>query len=55
MAFGVLTTNTVEQAVARAGQGADNKGREAAAAAIEMAALYKSLSGTTSRPFGFRG
>ena len=54
MAFGVLTTNTAEQAAARAGDGSDNKGREAAAAAIEMAALYKSLSGTTSRPFGFR-
>jgi len=54
MAFGVLTTNTVEQATARAGEGPDNKGREAAAAAVEMAALYKSFSGTTSRPFGFR-
>jgi 6,7-dimethyl-8-ribityllumazine synthase len=54
MAFGVLTTNTVEQATARAGNGPENKGREAAAAAIEMAALYKSLAGTTSRPFGFR-
>ena len=54
MAFGVLTTNTVEQAAARAGEGPDNKGREAAAAAIEMAALYKSLSAAPPRPFGFR-
>jgi 6,7-dimethyl-8-ribityllumazine synthase len=54
MAFGVLTTNTVEQATARAAEGPDNKGREAAAAAIEMAALFKSLAGTSSRPFGFR-
>jgi 6,7-dimethyl-8-ribityllumazine synthase len=54
MAFGVLTTNTVEQATARAGDGPDNKGREAAAAAIEMAALSKSLSGSVARPFGFR-
>jgi 6,7-dimethyl-8-ribityllumazine synthase len=54
MAFGVLTTNTVEQATARAGDGPDNKGREAAAAAIEMAALFKSLSGSVARPFGFR-
>ena len=54
MAFGVLTTNTVEQATVRAGSGPDNKGREAAAAAIEMAALYKSLSGGSPRPFGFR-
>src|SRR3954451_17506257 len=35
MAFGVLTTNTMEQAMERAGSGADNKAREAAAAAIE--------------------
>jgi 6,7-dimethyl-8-ribityllumazine synthase len=54
MAFGVLTTNTVDQAAARAGDGPDNKGREAAAAAIEMAALYKSLSAAPPRPFGFR-
>ena len=54
MAFGVLTTDTAEQAAARSGPGADNKGREAAAAAIEMAALYKSLSGGSNRPFGFR-
>jgi 6,7-dimethyl-8-ribityllumazine synthase len=54
MAFGVLTTNTTEQAVARAGDGPDNKGREAAAAAIEMAALYRALAATQSRPSGFR-
>jgi 6,7-dimethyl-8-ribityllumazine synthase len=38
--FGVLTTNTAEEAIARAGDGAANKGREAAQAAFEMAALY---------------
>lgn len=54
MAFGVLTTDTPEQAAARSGPGADNKGREAAAAAIEMAALHKSLTGGSNRPFGFR-
>jgi len=54
MAFGVLTTDTLEQAAARSGPGPDNKGREAAAAAIEMAALYKSLAGGSNRPFGFR-
>ena len=54
MAFGVLTTDTVEQAAARSGPGRDNKGREAAAAAIEMAALYKSLASGSNRPFGFR-
>ena len=37
MTFGVLTTNSVEEAMARAGEGPDNKGREAAVAAIEMA------------------
>jgi 6,7-dimethyl-8-ribityllumazine synthase len=54
MAFGVLTTDTEAQAAARSGPGADNKGREAAAAAIEMAALYRALSGTANRPSGFR-
>ena len=44
MAFGVLTTNTTEQALERAGDGPENKGREAASAAIEMASLYRRLS-----------
>ena len=43
MAFGVLTTDTWEQAEARAGDGRDNKGFEAAAAALEMAELFGSL------------
>ena len=43
MAFGVLTTDTEAQALARAGNDADNKGREAAAAALEMAALFRAL------------
>ena len=38
--FGVLTTNTAEEAAARAGDGPSNKGREAAGAAFEMARLY---------------
>jgi 6,7-dimethyl-8-ribityllumazine synthase len=54
MAFGVLTTDSVEQATARSGPGHDNKGREAAAAAIEMAVLYRTLSSPQNRPFGFR-
>jgi 6,7-dimethyl-8-ribityllumazine synthase len=41
--FGVLTTLTEEQAYARAGEGADNKGREAALAAVEMATLFREL------------
>ena len=43
MAFGVLTTLTEEQAVERSGPGAGNKGREAAAAAVEMATLFRTL------------
>jgi 6,7-dimethyl-8-ribityllumazine synthase len=41
--FGVLTTDTVEQAIDRAGTKAGNKGWEAALSAIEMANLLKSL------------
>jgi 6,7-dimethyl-8-ribityllumazine synthase len=41
--FGVLTTDTIEQAVERAGTKAGNKGFEAAAAAIEMANLVALL------------
>jgi 6,7-dimethyl-8-ribityllumazine synthase len=41
--FGVLTTDTVDQAVERAGTKAGNKGFEAAVAAIEMASLYKQM------------
>lgn len=42
--FGVLTTDTIEQAIERAGTKAGNKGWEAALAALEMAGLYDSLS-----------
>ncbi|WP_246942329.1 6,7-dimethyl-8-ribityllumazine synthase [Bacillus pinisoli] len=41
--FGVLTTDTIEQAVERAGTKAGNKGWEAAASAIEMANLARSF------------
>jgi 6,7-dimethyl-8-ribityllumazine synthase len=44
MAFGVLTTNSVEEALARAGDGLDNKGREAALAALEMADVVAALT-----------
>ena len=43
MAFGVLTTLTEEQARERSRSGPDNKGREAAAAALEMANLFRKL------------
>ncbi|MBU9724019.1 MULTISPECIES: 6,7-dimethyl-8-ribityllumazine synthase [Bacillaceae] len=42
--FGVITTDTIEQAIERAGTKAGNKGWDAATAAIEMANLTKSLS-----------
>lgn len=41
VAMGVLTTDTIEQAVERAGTKAGNKGWQAAAGAIEMASLMK--------------
>ena len=44
MAFGVLTTNSIEEALARAGEGSGNKGHEAAVAAIEMAEVVAQLT-----------
>ncbi|HCW0006243.1 TPA: 6,7-dimethyl-8-ribityllumazine synthase [Staphylococcus aureus] len=41
--FGILTTESIEQAVERAGTKASNKGAEAAVSAIEMANLLKSI------------
>ena len=43
MTFGVLTTNSVEEAVERAGEGPGNKGWEAAVAAVEMATLQRAI------------
>ncbi len=45
VAFGVLTTNTVEQAVDRAGAKSGNKGFDAAMTAIEMANLLRQVAG----------
>lgn len=45
VAFGVLTVNTTEQATARASTKGDNKGADAAVAAMEMADLLKKLRG----------
>jgi 6,7-dimethyl-8-ribityllumazine synthase len=42
--FGVLTTDTIEQAIERAGTKAGNKGEESAAAAVEMANLMRTLT-----------
>ncbi|MDE3203675.1 MAG: 6,7-dimethyl-8-ribityllumazine synthase [Acidobacteriota bacterium] len=46
--FGVLTTDTIEQAVERSGTKAGNKGFEAALTAIEMANLSASLAAVAS-------
>jgi 6,7-dimethyl-8-ribityllumazine synthase len=43
--FGVLTTETIEQALERAGTKAGNKGFDAAMAAIEMVNLYRTIGG----------
>ena len=45
VAFGVLTCNTLEQAIHRSGGNVGNKGEEAAAAALEMANLLVNLRG----------
>ncbi len=41
--FGVLTTDTIEQAIERAGTKSGNKGFDAAMAALEMMDLYKQI------------
>lgn len=51
--FGVLTTDTVEQAMERSGPPERNKGADAARTAIEMALLMKYLSKTSIRQSGF--
>jgi len=43
--FGVLTTNTIEQAVERAGTKSGNKGVDAAISALEMISLYRQVGG----------
>ena len=43
IAFGVLTTNTLEQAIDRAGAKGGNKGFDAAMTAVEMANLLRTL------------
>jgi len=42
--FGVLTTDTIEQAIERAGSKAGNKGWDAANAAVELVNLYKKFA-----------
>ena len=45
VSFGVLTTDTIEQAIERAGTKAGNKGWDAACGAIEMVSLERALEG----------
>jgi len=45
--FGVLTTNTIEQAIERAGTKAGNKGADAALAFIEMHSLLRNINDIT--------
>jgi 6,7-dimethyl-8-ribityllumazine synthase len=49
VSFGVLTTDTIEQALERAGTKAGNKGFDAALGAIEMATLFKQLKAKKSK------
>jgi 6,7-dimethyl-8-ribityllumazine synthase len=50
-AFGVLTCDTLEQAIDRAGLKAGNKGYEAGLAAVEMASLHDKVAAhTASKP-----
>ncbi|PYX59190.1 MAG: hypothetical protein DMG73_09185, partial [Acidobacteria bacterium] len=49
-AFGVLTCDTLEQAIDRAGLKMGNKGFEAALAAVEMASLKKAIGLPLSTP-----
>lgn len=56
MSFGVLTTNSAEEALERAAPGPSNKGREAADAAVEMARLFANTGdGPPSRGYGGTG
>jgi 6,7-dimethyl-8-ribityllumazine synthase len=48
--FGVLTCDTIEQAIERAGSKGGNRGADAAMAAIEMANLYDKLAGRGETP-----
>ena len=51
--FGVLTTNTVDQALDRSGPPECNKGADAVRTAVEMANLMKKLQDENSRQLGF--
>jgi 6,7-dimethyl-8-ribityllumazine synthase len=50
VSFGVLTTDTIEQALERAGTKAGNKGFDAAVTAIELATLFRKLAPDAASP-----
>jgi 6,7-dimethyl-8-ribityllumazine synthase len=50
VAFGVLTTDTIEQAIERAGTKAGTKGWDAAVSAIEMVSLGRAIDGAFGAP-----
>jgi 6,7-dimethyl-8-ribityllumazine synthase len=50
--FGVVTTDTVEQAINRSGLKAGNKGFEAAMAAVEVASLYREMASAEPKDKG---
>lgn len=52
--FGVLTVNTEEQALSRADGSKENKGKEAAEAALEMITLSKKLKKENNKRIGFK-
>jgi 6,7-dimethyl-8-ribityllumazine synthase len=47
VAFGLLTTLSADEAIARSVEGPGNKGREAALAAVQMARLYREIEGAS--------
>jgi 6,7-dimethyl-8-ribityllumazine synthase len=55
VAFGVLTTDTIEQAIERAGTKAGNKGFDAATSAVEMVSLLRAMNAPSRRSRGARG
>ena len=50
--FGVVTTDTVEQAINRSGVKSGNKGYEAAMSAVEVVNLYRGMAGSESKGKG---
>lgn len=52
--FGVLTVNTEDQAIARSDGSRENKGKEAAEAALEMIALAQKLKNENKKTIGFK-